>query len=97
MLPALTLTLTLIQKPVKLILGLSASLEYLNLCYLHWYTQTPPTVCQAQAALAVIITHKKGVWFYVGQALTQFVCVWCLARVANISSDPEPKVFMILL
>lgn len=82
MLPALTLTLTLIQKPVKLILGLSASLEYLNLCYLHWYTQTPPTVCQAQAALAVIITHKKGVWFYVGSYVLWPYCSFTSGQVS---------------
>lgn len=82
MLPALTLTLTLIQKPVKLILGLSASLEYLNLCYLHWYTQTPSTVCQAQAALAVIITHKKGVWFYVGSYVLWPYCSFTSGQVS---------------
>lgn len=80
----------LIQKPVKLILGLSASLEYLNLCYLHWYTQTPPTVCQAQAptvcqaqaALAVIITHKKGVWFYVGSYVLWPYCSFTSGQVS---------------
>ena len=55
---------------------------YLSLCCLHWYTQTPPTVCQAQAALAVTITHKKGVWFYVGSYVLWPYCSFTSGQVS---------------
>lgn len=43
-----------------MILGLRAFVEYLNPCYLHWYTQRSPTRCQTEIVLTIIIIHMKG-------------------------------------